>query len=138
MPRWSATPPFPYPYLVAEIDGEVVGYAYASQHRAREAYRWSVDVTVYISPTAHRQGIGRAIYQKLLPILERQGFHAAYAGIALPNAASVGLHQALGFSLIGTYPEVGFKHGQWHSVGFWRKALGGPTPPTEIIPYSGL
>lgn len=127
-----------YPYLVAEVDGEVVGYAYASQHRSREAYQWSVDVTVYVSPTAHRQGIGRAMYQKLLPILERQGFHAAYAGIALPNPASVGLHQALGFSHIGTYPEVGFKHGQWHSVGYWRKALGGPTPPTEIIPYSSV
>lgn len=127
-----------YPYLVAERDGQVLGYAYASQHRAREAYRWSVDVTVYIAPHAHRCGIGRALYGHLLPILERQGFHAAYAGIALPNAGSVGLHEAFGFTHIGTYPEVGFKHGQWHDVGYWRKALSGITPPAEIVPVSRL
>lgn len=123
-------------YLVAELDGAVVGYAYASQHRAREAYRWSVDVTVYIDPAAHRRGIGRALYQRLLPILEQQGFHAAYAGIAQPNAASVGLHEALGFTHIGTYPEVGFKHGQWHGVGYWRKPLNTVTPPREIVAFS--
>ncbi|HFN5283496.1 TPA: arsinothricin resistance N-acetyltransferase ArsN1 family B [Pseudomonas aeruginosa] len=125
-----------YPYLVAELDGAVVGYAYASQHRAREAYRWSVDVTVYIDPTAHRRGIGRDLYQRLLPILELQGFHAAYAGIAQPNVASVGLHEALGFTHIGTYPEVGFKHGQWHGVGYWRKPLSTATPPAEIVAFS--
>lgn len=76
-----------YPYLVAEHAGQVLGYAYASQHRAWEAYQWSVDVTVYIAPHAHRNGIGRALYGRLLPLLEGQGFHAAYAGIALPNAA---------------------------------------------------
>ena len=127
-----------YPYLVAELDGRVVGYAYASQHRAREAYRWSVDVTVYIDPALHRKGIGRALYQRLLPLLEKQGFHAAYAGIALPNAGSIGIHEALGFTHIGTYLEVGYKHGQWHSVGYWRKPLGTVTPPTEIIPFSDL
>lgn len=135
--RIEATLPA-YPYLVAERDGKVVGYAYASQHRAREAYRWSVDVTVYIAPLMHRQGVGRALYGKLLEILEKQGFHAAYAGIALPNKASTGLHEALGFIHIGTYPEVGFKFGQWHSVGYWRKALCSATPPTEIIPFSHL
>ncbi|MHA6575789.1 arsinothricin resistance N-acetyltransferase ArsN1 family B [Pseudomonas yamanorum] len=127
-----------YPYLVAERDGQVVGYAYASPHRAREAYRWSVDVTVYIDPAAHRNGIGRALYEQLLPLLVRHGYHAAYAGIALPNAGSVGLHEALGFTHIGTYPEVGFKHGQWHDVGYWRKALDGSTPPRSIIPFSEL
>ena len=127
-----------YPYLVAEIGGKVVGYAYASQHRAREAYRWSVDVTVYIDPALHRKGIGRALYQRLLRLLEKQGFHAAYAGIALPNAGSIGLHEALGFTHIGTYPEVGYKHGQWHSVGYWRKPLCTVTPPTEIIPFSDV
>lgn len=125
-----------YPYLVAELDGAVVGYAYASQHRAREAYRWSVDVTVYIDTAVHRQGIGRALYQQLLPILEQQGFHAAYAGIAQPNAASVALHEAQGFTHIGTYPEVGFKHGQWHAVGYWRKPLNMVTPPSEIVAFS--
>lgn len=127
-----------YPYLVAEMGGKVVGYAYASQHRAREAYRWSVDVTVYIDPALHRKGIGRALYQRLLRLLEKQGFHAAYAGIALPNAGSIGFHEALGFTHIGTYPEVGYKHGQWHSVGYWRKPLCTVTPPTEIIPFSDV
>jgi L-amino acid N-acyltransferase YncA len=133
--RIAATLPT-YPYLVAESEGKVVGYAYASQHRAREAYRWSVDVTVYIDPAVHRRGIGRALYQRLLPILEHQGFHAAYAGIALPNAGSIGIHEALGFTHIGTYPEVGFKHGQWHGVGYWRKPLRADTPPAEIIAFS--
>ncbi|WP_191488215.1 arsinothricin resistance N-acetyltransferase ArsN1 family B [Pseudomonas sp. FEN] len=133
--RIAATLPT-YPYLVAELDDKVVGYTYASQHRTREAYRWSVDVTVYIAPTVHRRGIGRALYQRLLPILEKQGFHAAYAGIALPNAGSVGIHEALGFSHIGTYPEVGFKQGRWHDVGYWRKPLCTATPPAEILAFS--
>jgi len=97
-----------------------------------------VDVTVYVDPSVHRQGVGRALYQQLLPVLEKQGFHAAYAGIALPNAGSIGIHEALGFTHIGTYPEVGYKHGQWHIVGYWRKPLGTATPPTEIIPFSDL
>lgn len=125
-----------YPYLVAEREGQVLAYAYASQHRAREAYQWAVDVTVYVAPHAHRNGIGRALYERLLPILENQGFHAAYAGIALPNAGSVGLHEALGFEHIGTYREVGFKHGKWHDVGWWCRALNGATPPNKILPFS--
>lgn len=124
-----------YPYLVAEREGQVVGYAYASQHRAREAYQWSVDVTVYIAPHAHRNGIGRALYERLLPILESQGFHTAYAGIALPNVGSVSLHEALGFHHIGTYTEVGFKHGSWHDVGYWRKVINKATPPGHILPF---
>lgn len=132
--RIAATVPI-YPFLVAEVEGKVVGYAYAGQHRAREAYRWSVDVTVYIDPAVHRKGLGRALYQRLLPLLEKQGFHPAYAGIALPNAGSIGIHEALGFTHIGTYPEVGYKHSQWHSVGYWRKPLCAVTPPKEIIPF---
>jgi len=133
--RISSTLPT-YPYLVAERDGQVVGYAYASQHRAREAYRWSVDVTVYVSPQAHRSGIGRALYGRILPILQRQGFHAAYAGIALPNTGSVGLHESLGFMHIGTYPEVGFKNGKWHDVGYWRISLNDSLPPTPIVAFN--
>jgi len=127
-----------YPYLVAERGGQVIGYAYASQHRAREAYRWSVDVTVYVAPEAHRSGVARALYGILLPILTKQGFHAAYAGIALPNDGSVGLHEALGFTHIGTYPEVGYKHGAWHDVGYWRLALDVSCPPIEIVMFSRL
>ncbi len=127
-----------YPYLVAEREGLVVGYAYASQHRAREAYQWSVDVTVYVAPEAHRSGIARALYARLIPVLERQGFHTAYAGIALPNEGSVGLHEALGFEHLGTYTEVGFKQGKWHDVGYWRKRLNSATSPGPIVPFSQL
>lgn len=135
--RIEATLPL-YPYLVAERDGLVVGYAYASQHRAREAYQWSVDVTVYIAANAQRSGVGRALYQHLLAVLEQQGFHAAHAGIVLPNEGSVGLHEALGFMHIGTYPEVGFKHGRWHDVGYWRRGLNQAMPPRSIVPFGRL
>lgn len=125
-----------YPYLVAEEGGEIKGYAYASQHRARPAYRWAVDVTVYIAESARRQGIGRLLYKTLLPILEKQRFRAAYAGIAQPNEGSVGLHESLGFDHIGTYPEVGFKLGEWHDVGYWRLGLCQLTPPLEPLLFS--
>nr|GEX77212.1 phosphinothricin acetyltransferase [Tanacetum cinerariifolium] len=128
-----------YPYLVAIRDGRVVGCAYASQHRARAAYRWAVDVTVYISEGERRTGVGCALYEALLPILVRQGFHAAYAGIAQPNPGSVALHERLGFRHIGTYPNVGFKRGQWHDVGYWHLELGPTTAaPAEICPFPEL
>lgn len=119
-----ATTLLTYPYLVAVRDGRLVGYAYASQHRARAAYRWAVDVTVYVAESERRTGVGHSLYTELLPILARQGFNAAYAGIALPNAGSVGLHERLGFRHIGTFPQVGFKLGRWHDVGYWRLELG--------------
>jgi phosphinothricin acetyltransferase len=112
-----------YPYLVAEGDGHVVGFAYASQHRSRAAYRSSVDVTVYVAERARRAGVGRALYGALLPILAGRGFHAAFAGIALPNPGSIALHEALGFSHVGVYREVGFKLGRWHDVGWWQRLL---------------
>ncbi len=112
-----------YPYLVAERQGEVIGYAYASQHRARAAYRWSVDVTVYIADQAHRTGVGRALYSRLIPELTDRGFHAAFAGIALPNVGSVALHESMGFSPLGIYREVGRKFDSWHDVGWWQRVL---------------
>lgn len=127
-----------YPYLVAEEDGVIKGYAYASQHRARPAYRWAVDVTVYIAESARRQGIARQLYETLLPLLEQQRFRAAYAGIAQPNEGSVGLHEMLGFVHIGTYPEVGFKLGKWHDVGYWRRGLCQLTPPLEPVLFPDL
>jgi L-amino acid N-acyltransferase YncA len=127
-----------YPYLVAEEQGEIKGYAYASQHRARPAYRWAVDVTVYIAESVRRQGVGRELYGTLLSILEKQGFHSAYAGIAQPNEGSVGLHESLGFTQIGMYPEVGFKLGKWHDVGYWRLGLNQATPPLEPIIFPEL
>lgn len=112
-----------YPYLVAEKDGQVVGYAYASEHRTRAAYRTSVDVTVYVAPGAQRSGVARRLYSHLLPAAASLGYHAAFAGIALPNRASVGLHEAMGFEPVGIYSEVGRKFGAWHDVGWWQRLL---------------
>ena len=111
------------PWLVCEHHGEILGYAYASPHRVRAAYQWSVDVSVYVNPRAHRSGVGRALYTSLLRLLTLQGFYNAYAGITLPNAASVGLHEAVGFVPVGVYRNVGFKLGAWHDVGWWSRLL---------------
>lgn len=135
---WIATTLQTYPYLVAEENGAIKGYAYASQHRARAAYRWAVDVTVYVAESARRNGVGRRLCETLLPMLEKQRFRAAYAGIAQPNEGSVGLHESVGFVHIGTYPEVGFKLGKWHDVGYWRLGLCPATPPLEPVPFPQL
>jgi L-amino acid N-acyltransferase YncA len=124
------------PYLVYESGGEVLGFAYASKHRERAAYRWSVDVSVYVHERARRQGVGRALYTSLLALLRLQGFYTAHAGITLPNAASVGLHEALGFVAVGVYRGVGYKMGGWHDVGWWQLPLrdrtGEPAPPLTL------
>ena len=124
------------PYLVSEAGGEVLGFAYASKHRERAAYQWSVDVSVYIHERARRQGVGRALYTSLFALLRLQGFYSAHAGISLPNPASVGLHEALGFRPVGVYRSVGFKRGAWHDVGWWQLALrertGTPDPPRSM------
>jgi L-amino acid N-acyltransferase YncA len=110
-------------WVVAEEDAGIVGYAYASAHRARAAYQWSVDVTVYLAPAAHRRGIGARLYRALFALLAHAGYTNAHAGIALPNAASVALHERLGFEPIGVYRGVGFKLGAWRDVGWWGKRL---------------
>ena len=112
-----------YPYLVAMRDGQIVGYAYAGRHQLRAAYRWSVDVTAYVAEPARRSGVGRALYETLLPALAKAGHHAAFAGVTLPNAASVGLLEAMGFEPVGVYREVGFKFGRWLDVGWWQRLL---------------
>ena len=117
-----------YPYLVAERNGQVVGYAYAGPHQARSAYRFSVEVTLYVAEQAQRTGIGRALYGTLLPTLAQAGFHAAFAGVTLPNAGSVGLLEAVGFKPIGVYIEVGFKFGEWLDVGWWQRLLSDQIP----------
>jgi phosphinothricin acetyltransferase len=125
-----------YPWLVFERDGCVRGYAYASEHRSRAAYQWSVDVSVYVDPRQHRAGVGRALYRALFRLLQLQGHYGAYAGIALPNAASVGLHESLGFQPVGVYRAVGYKLGAWRDVGWWRLELrepdAAPQPPRRF------
>ena len=125
-PRW--------PWLVCERAGELLGYAYASQHRTRAAYQWSVDSSVYVRADARRGGVARALYTSLFAILELQGFRNAYAGITLPNDASVGFHEALGFEPVGVYRNVGYKLGAWRDVGWWARGLSehGPDPSPPI------
>ncbi len=112
-----------YPWLVCESDGEIHGYAYATRHRERVAYRWSVDTTVYIRQGQQRRGLGRALYTSLLAVLPLQGYINAYAGVTLPNPASVGLHEAMGFQPVGVYHQVGFKCGAWHDVAWFERPL---------------
>jgi phosphinothricin acetyltransferase len=125
------------PWLVAARDDAVVGYAYASHHRARAAYRWSVDVSVYVAESECGKGIGRILYGSLLPEVHALGYVRAFAGIALPNSASVGLHEAMSFTLVGVYTSVGFKQGRWHDVGWWQRPLcEPPTDPADPRPWS--
>lgn len=128
------------PWMVAEDnDGLVVGYAYASRHRDRPGYRWSVDISVYIDGAWHRRGVAKALYAELLDILRRQGMINVYAGIALPNPGSVGLHEAIGMRLIGVYDKVGFKFGQWPDVAWYGMRLAEPTDdPAEPISFPAL
>ena len=122
-----------YPWLVAESDGTVVGFAYATQHRERAAYRWATDTSVYVALAHQRRGVGRSLYAALMPLLARQGYYVACAGITLPNDASVGLHESVGFEPVGSYERVGFKFGRWWAVGWWqlqlRDQVDGATPP---------
>lgn len=124
------------PWLVLVRDGEVAGYAYASRHRDPAAYQWSVNTSIYVRADQKRSGVGRALYRALLDILRIQGFYSAYAGIALPNDASVRLHEAMGFRPLGVYESVGFKAGAWRDVGWWQLALrprtGTPQPPLSL------
>jgi len=128
-----------YPWLVGELDGRVAGYVYAYRHRERAAYRWVADVTVYVDSAYHRRGLGRAMYTSLLSMLRHQGYCKAYAGITLPNPASVGVHEALGFRPVATYEKVGYKLGRWHDVGWWQLELMLPqAEPPEPSPIAAL
>ncbi len=115
-----------YPWLVATDDGSIAGYAYATSFRLRPAYQWSVEVSAYVAAIARGKGIGRTLYEALLPELAERGFVTAFAGIAMPNEASIALHEACGFQKIGVFHRAGYKLGAWHDVGWWERALGEP------------
>lgn len=110
-------------WLVAEIAGNCVGYAYGTSHRERAAYRWSVEVSAYVHPSFQRRGIGRSLYQGLFDDLMARGFCNAYAGISLPNVASVALHKSVGFEPVGVFRRVGRKFDRWHDVAWYQRSL---------------
>ena len=112
-----------YEWLVADLGGDLAGYAYASPHRTREAYQYSTEVSVYIHARYRGQGLGKDLYSALFDSIRKLGFHYAYAGIALPNDPSIALHKACGFTEIGTFREVGYKLGAWHDVSWWQRKV---------------
>jgi len=128
-----------YPWLVCETSETVVGYVYATTHRERAAYRWSVDVAAYVGADTQRRGIARALYTALFEILALQGYRNAYAGITLPNPASVQMHKAMGFEQVGVYHRVGYKFGKWHDVAWFERPLAEHVlEPSEPIAFSML
>lgn len=129
-----------YPWLVCEHENEVIGFAYAGQHRSRDAYQWSVESSVYVSEESQRAGVAKGLYNSLFETLRLQGFYNVYAGTALPNPPSVEFHQAMGFEPVGVYQNVGHKQGEWHDVKWWHLILQPPvsdpvrpTPVDELV-----
>lgn len=122
-----------FPWLVCADGDEVTGYAYAGPHRQRAAFQWAVEVSVYVKDGRQRQGVGRALYTSLFACLRVLGYFKAYAVIALPNEASTGLHEALGFRHIGTFNDIGYKLGRWHPVGYWELTLREPSEPAPPL-----
>lgn len=112
-----------HPWLVCERDSRVIGYAYAGTHRARAAYQWTAEVSVYVAADARRGGVAFRLYTALFDELRRRGFHMAVAGITLPNPPSVALHERMGFVPLGVFHEIGYKFGAWRDVGWWEMKL---------------
>ena len=111
------------PWLVAMQGDELVGYAYATAHRSRGAYRWSQETTVYVHPNQRKKGIARSLYSKLLTLLKFSGYKNALGVITLPNEASLALHQKMGFVHLGEMPDIGYKLGTWHTTSWWSLNL---------------
>lgn len=123
-----------HPWLVLEDARGVVGFAYASPHRTRPGYRWAADVAIYVDPAHHRRGAGRRLYEALLELMRRQNLRIACAGITLPNDASVGLHEALGFERVGVFRSIGYKADAWHDVMWLQRRLRRDAgPPREVL-----
>ncbi len=128
-----------YPWLVADADGRVAAYVYATRFRERAAYRWTAEVAVYVAPDEQRRGLARALYTSLFSILRAQGYFKAIAGISVPNPPSIALHERMGFEQTGVFPGVGCKDGTWVDVGWWQLTLQPETKnPPEPRPYSSL
>lgn len=127
-----------YPYLVAEVDGEVVGYAYASELRERAAFGWDAELSVYLHPDKRGRGIGERLYSALIELLKLQRFVALYACITSPNEPSIKLHEKLGFTYAGRFKATGYKRGKWHDVLWYEKRIGGDGKPLPVIDFPAL
>ncbi|MFU8868715.1 GNAT family N-acetyltransferase [Natronococcus sp.] len=128
-----------HPWLVCERADEVVGYAYAGPLRKRRAYQWVVELSVYVADSARRSGVGEALYEALFAVLERQGVCDAYAVTTLPNQATVGFHERLGFERVAEFPAMGYVEDEWHDVAWWRRSLGAkPAEPEPIRPFPSV
>ena len=137
--RISGERPGFHPWLLAQEEGRAVGYCASSPFRTRPAYRWSVETGIYLAPEAYGRGIGRSLLDAMCALLERQGYVAAIGAIALPNPASVALHEKAGFIHVGGYRGTGFKQGEWLDVGLWQKDLAPRTAdPAEPRPFADL
>jgi len=128
-----------YPWIVCMVDGKIAGYVYGSKHREREAYQWSCESSVYVHDDCKGKGVGKELYQLLFEILKGQGFRNVYAGITLPNEASIALHEKCGFSHFATYENIGYKLGHWHTVGWWKLRINDydadPPPPIQFSAF---
>jgi len=126
-----------FPWIVCISDGKMAGYVYASKHREREAYQWSCECSVYIRDSFKGKGVGQDLYQLLFQMLKLQGFINVYAGITLPNEASVRLHEKCGFTPFARYENIGYKFGNWHTVGWWKLQINNydlePAPPLKLL-----
>jgi len=128
-----------FPWLVCEINGQVVGYAYGSKHGERAAYRWSADLSVYVHEEFHRYGVGKALYTVLEELLRRQGYFTVYAGVSTPNPKSEAFHAALGFRNLGEFKNAGYKLGRWCGVSWYELVLNEyVTEPEETISIGQL
>lgn len=122
-----------YPYLVAEEEGQILGYAYASTYYGRTAYDWAVELSVYLHPDARGRGLGSQLYDQLEDLLEKQGYLRFLACIALPNDASIHLHKKRGYVQVGHFPKIGYKFDQWHDVVWFQKTLDKPAQPLKKV-----
>ena len=127
-----------YPYLVAELDGKPVGYAYASEFRERAAYGWDTELSVYVSREAHHNGVGRMLYTALIKILKAQNFVNLYAWITTPNPTSEAFHISMGFEKLCEIPQTGFKMGKWYGITWYRMQVADNDTPKPIIPFPTL
>jgi phosphinothricin acetyltransferase len=128
-----------HPWFVAESEGDVLGYAYAAPLRKRDAYRWTVELSIYLDRERRGRGLGSTLYTALLETLDRQGFESAYGVVTLPNPESVGFHESFGFERAGLLPEAGYKLGTWHDVAWYERSLGDPSrsqSPPDPTPFA--